>query len=138
MYSFPQICHDDKNKSPDRSDPPRSLRPRVLCLASIEADLSFVMDPPISALGTSVPHWTLLNKSAADTFGDNCQIPLRIDKQKNPMINDLSIVIKNLLLLCTPFGMRFVQQTKELCPERHVHVNSKTRGLVYRAVIFVM
>src|SRR5215813_2458035 len=70
-YSFPQMRHDDKNKSPASSDPPRSFRLRALCLASIEADLSFPMDPPISALGISAPHWTLLNKSAAETFGDS-------------------------------------------------------------------
>src|SRR5215471_10943156 len=70
-YSFPQMRHDPKNNPPAMSDPPRSLRPRALCLASSDELLSFPMSPPIRALGISVPHWTLLNKSPADAVGDN-------------------------------------------------------------------
>src|SRR5258705_2842325 len=92
-YSFPQMSHDDKNRSPASSDPPKSLRPKALCLASTAASLSFVMNPPINALGISAPHRTLLNKSAADTFGDELLFPASIDKLMSTSINNVRTFI---------------------------------------------
>src|SRR5215813_9045788 len=63
IYSFPQIFQDMLNNLSEISIAPKFLSPKSLCLFSITATLSLVIERPISAFGMSEPHRILLNPS---------------------------------------------------------------------------
>src|SRR5215472_7264083 len=63
MYSSPQIFQDVQYNLSEISIAPRFLSPKSLCLPSIRATLSLVIERPISDVGMSEPHRILLNPS---------------------------------------------------------------------------